>query len=391
MDESRSLATRAVQGVRPAAPDQRPVAPPIVQSSTFAYSDARAYATSLLAPGQGFVYTRYENPTTAELEATVTDLEGGAAGLAFASGMAAIATTLLTLAGHGDHVVAATALYGGTYSLLTTIAPRFGIDATFVDVGDPSAVSAAVTDRTRALYAETIANPTMAVSDLQALGRVARDAGVPLVVDNTVASPLLCRPLEHGASVVVHSATKYLGGHHDVVAGVAVFASPELRGAVWHTLIELGGSADPFAAWLVLRGLRTLPLRMARVSASARVVAEHLAAHPAVTRVWWPGLASHPTHAVAARILDDCSGFLAFEVAGGRDGGQRLTERTSLILMAPSLGGHSSLVTHPASTTHRQLDDAALTAAGITPGMVRMSVGLEDPVDLTADLDQALA
>lgn len=390
MTHHPSLTTRAVHGVRTPPPAARPVATPIYQTSTFAFEDAGAYAASLGDPSHGAVYTRYGNPTTAALEATIADLEGGVGALAFASGMAAISTVLLTLAGAGDHVVASTALYGGTYSLLHEIAPRFGITTTFVDVGDPDAVARAITPQTRAIHVETIANPTMAVTDLPAVAAIAREAGVPLVVDNTVATPVLCRPLDHGASVVVHSATKYLNGHHDVVLGVAAFADEELRHRTWSLLLDLGGSADPFATWLALRGVKTLPLRMARHSANARAVAEHLAAHPAVTRVWWPGLPSHPTHQVATRVLDDFSGFLAFEVAGGREGGQRFTERGTLLIMAPSLGGHETLVTHPASTTHRQLDDAALDAAGITPGMVRMSVGLEDPEDLIADLDRAL-
>ena len=385
----RSRTTRTVHGAKLPPPAERPAVVPIYQTSTFAFDDAAAYAASLHQPGRGYVYTRYENPTTAELEATLADLEGGATAMAFASGMAAISSVLLTLCGAGDEVVASTALYGGTYSLLHDVAPRFGVVATLADP-HPDAIAGAISERTRAVYVETIANPTMAVTDLPAVAAVARAAGVPLVVDNTVASPILCRPLEHGADVVVHSATKYLGGHHDVLLGAAVFADADLRQRVWRQAIDLGGSPDPFAAWLVLRGIRTLPLRMARHSATARVVAEHLAAHPAVARTWWPGLPSHPSHEVARRVLDDFSGFVAFEVAGGREGGQRFTERTQLIVLAPSLGGHETLITHPARTTPRQLDDAALDAAGIAPGLVRMSVGLEDAEDLLADLDQAL-
>jgi methionine-gamma-lyase len=240
------------------------------------------------------------------------------------------------------------------------------------------------------VYAETIANPTMTVADLPALADVAGSAGVPLVVDNTVASPYLCRPLELGADVVVHSATKYLGGHSDVVGGLALFADPALHQRAWRMVIELGSSADPFAAWLVLRGVKTLAVRMQRQVATAGQLAELLAGHEKVTCVYWPGLPGHPTHAVAGRVLDGYGALLSFDVAGGRAAGRRFIEATRLARLAPSLGGPETLVSHPASTTHRQLDAAALAAAGIGEGMVRVSVGLEDFADLAADFTDAL-
>jgi methionine-gamma-lyase len=304
--------------------------------------------------------------------------------------MGAIASVLLSLAGAGDHLVIQRDLYGGTFSLATGVAGRLGIETTFVDATDAAAVRAALRPGTRAVYAETIANPTMTVADLPALAEVAREAGVPLVVDNTIASPYLCRPIEHGASVVVHSATKYLGGHSDVIGGLAVFADRKAHRRAWKTMLDLGASADPFAAWLMLRGIKTLPLRMERHSANAGLVAELLDSHPKVERVYWPGLADHPTHGVAKRVLDGYGGMLSFDLRGGREAGRRFIEATRVAKLAPSLGGVETLVSHPASTTHRQLDAQALAAAGIGEGMVRMSVGLEDAADLSEDLTQAL-
>jgi cystathionine beta-lyase/cystathionine gamma-synthase len=382
--------TRAIQGADPLAPAERPLSYPIWQTSTFAFDDAERFAHALHQPREGFVYSRYENPTTAALEALVADLEDGVEAMATASGMGAIASVLLGMAGAGDHLLLQRDLYGGTFSLASVVAGRLGIETSFVDATDPIAVKEALRPVTRAVYVETIANPTMTVADLPAVAEVARDAGVPLVVDNTVASPFLCRPIEHGASVVVHSATKYLGGHNDVIGGVAVFADRGLHQRAWKTLLDIGASADPFAAWLVLRGIKTLPLRMERHGQNARKVAELLADHPKVERVYWPGLADHPTHEVATRVLDGFGGMLSFDLAGGREAGRRIIEATRVARLAASLGGVETLLAHPASTTHRQLDAEALAAAGIGEGMVRMSVGLEDAADLLEDLTSAL-
>jgi methionine-gamma-lyase len=382
--------TRAIHGVQLPAPTERPLSTPIFQTSTFAFDDAERFAHALHQPREGFVYSRYENPTTAALEALMADLEGGVEATAAASGMGAIASVLLGLAAAGDHLLLQHDLYGGTFSLATAVASRLGIETSFVDASDPIAVKEALRPSTRAVYLETIANPTVAVADLPAVAEVAREAGVPLVVDNTVASPYLCRPIEHGASVVVHSATKYLGGHSDVVGGMAVFADRDLHRRAWHTLLDLGASADPFAAWLVLRGVKTLPLRMERHCANAARVAALLTDSPKVERVYWPGLAGHPTHDVAKRLLDGFGGMLSFDLRGGREAGRRFIEATRVAKLAASLGGVETLLAHPASTTHRQLDAEALAAAGIGEGMVRMSVGVEDAADLLEDLTAAL-
>jgi methionine-gamma-lyase len=384
------LATRAVHGVAVPPVEQRPAAPPLYQTSTFAFDDAEAYAAALSDPGHGYVYSRYENPTTAALERCVADLEGGAAALAFASGMAAISTTLLALAA-GGRIVAQRDVYGGTYSLLETVLPRLGTSVAFASGDDPAALEAELAGGAAVLYLETIANPTMRVADLPALAELAHRHGACLVVDNTVASPVLCRPLEHGADVVLHSSTKYLGGHSDVVGGLAVFADEGDRRAAWDLLIDLGGCADPFASWLVLRGLRTLELRLQRHGANAGALAERLAAHPDVERVHWPGLASHRSAEVAERVLDGPGGFLSFDLAGGRAAGRRFVEAVGLAAQAPSLGGPQTLVSHPVSTTHRQLDEAALVAAGVGHGMVRVFAGLEDANDLVGDFTQALS
>jgi methionine-gamma-lyase len=382
--------TRAIHGVKLPAPSERPLSAPIWQTSTFAFDDAERFAHALAQPREGYVYSRYENPTTAALEGLMADLEGGAEATATASGMGAIASVLLGLASAGDHLLLQRDLYGGTFSLATVVASRLGVDTSFVDATDPIAVKEALRPSTRAIYVETIANPTMTVADLPAVGEVAREAGVPLVVDNTVASPYLCRPIEHGASVVVHSATKYLGGHSDVVGGVAVFADKGLHHRAWKTMLDIGASADPFAAWLLLRGIKTLPLRMERHTANAAAVAGTLADHPKVERVYWPGLTGHPTHEVAKRVLDGYGGMVSFDLRGGRAAGRRFIEATRVAKLAASLGGLETLVAHPASTTHRQLDAGALAAAGIGEGMVRMSVGLEDAADLLEDLTAAL-
>lgn len=388
--DTYSFGTRAVHGTRVPPPAERPISAPIFQSSTFAFDNAERYANALSRPGQGYSYTRYENPTTAQLEATMANLEGGAHGLVTASGMGAISSVLLSLLHSGDHVVLQQSLYGGTYSLVTGLARTFGIECSFVDPSDVDAVRAAIKPTTRVLYAETISNPTLEVADLPALGAVARDAHISLVVDNTVASPYLCRPIEHGAQVVIHSATKYLGGHSDVVSGVAVFTDAEQHRAAWKAMLDLGPSPDPFASWLVLRGIKTLPIRMRQHCLVARAVAEWLERHPKVERVYWPGLPDHPSHAVARRILSGNSGLLSFDLRGGRAAGRRFTEAARLASLAPSLGGVETLLSHPASTTHRQLSAEALAQAGIGEGLIRVSIGLEEPEDIVADFEQAL-
>ncbi|WP_261992999.1 trans-sulfuration enzyme family protein [Streptomyces sp. adm13(2018)] len=387
------LGTRAVHVVNePLPPGSRPLSVPLVQSSAFAFDSAEALADAMAGPDGPSVYSRRGNPTVRALEQTLAGLEGGAGALAFASGMGAISGVLLALLRPGDRVVAQRCLYGGTHAVLTDLAERYGIEVVRISGDDPAEFeAAAVHPATRLLVLETIANPTGQVPDLPGLLAVARALGVVSVVDNSLASPVLCSPLEHGADIVVHSTTKYLSGHSDVLGGAAVFADDGLRRRIWPRTVELGACADPFAAWLTLRGIPTLPLRMRAHCAGAAVLAERLAAHPAVAAVHYPGLPGHPSYERARAVLSAGGGLLAFEPAGGREAGRAFIERVRVARLALSLGGVETLVTHPASTSHRELDGAALAAAGIAPGLVRMSVGIEDVEDLWDDVEQALA
>jgi methionine-gamma-lyase len=384
------LETRAIHARATGLNGSRPLSVPIYQSSVFAFDDAAACARALDDPGAGFAYSRYANPTTQALEAVAADLEGGAAALATSSGMGAINAVLLASLRPGDHVIAQRCLYGGTFAVFATLAARYNIDVSYISGREASEVTAALRPASRLLFLETIANPTIAVSDLPALIAAGHEAGLTCVVDNTFATPALCRPIEHGADIVVHSATKYLGGHDDVTLGLVVSASEQAHRPLWKYTVELGVAADPFAAWLTLRGLKTLSLRMERHCANAEHLARRLAAHRGVKHVYWPGLPDHPDHAIARRLLTGFGGMLAFDLAGGRDAGLAFVEGLRLAALAPSLGGAETLVLHPASTSHRQMDPASLSAAGIGEGSIRVSAGLEHPGDLWADFEQAI-
>ncbi len=388
--------TRAVHIPMPAPPEQEPLGLPVYRTAAFAFGTAKDYADILGDRAPGYVYSRIDNPTAAAFAAGVAQLESvgvdaEVTGQPFASGMAAITTVLMTLTPAGSHVVAPWECYGGTYSALARVLSRFGVRTDFVPVSDLDAVHAAVRPETALVWAETLANPTMTVADIPALADLAHAAGVPLVVDSTFASPVVCRPLEHGADLVVHSATKYIGGHNDATGGVVV-GSPDLVGRIRETRIDLGGSLAPDEAFLLHRGLATLPLRMARHCASAQAFAEGIAEHPRVTRVDYPGLPTHRDHALAGKLFEPgrYGAVVTVTPRGGRDAGAALCVALRLVRIATSLGGTHSKVSHIAGTTHRQLDDAALRAAGIDPGAVRVSVGLEDPEDLVADVAGAL-
>jgi cystathionine beta-lyase/cystathionine gamma-synthase len=356
----------------------------------YRFADSDDYADTISFRKPGYTYTRgYGNPTLDAFEGQVADLEATEAAFSFASGMAAMHAVFTTLASRGDRVVTSNELYGGAYSLFSKVLPRYGIEATFVDPHDPDAVLAALPGAAF-FYVETIANPNVTVADLARLGSLAGEAGVPAVVDNTFASPYLCRPAEHGFAYVVHSATKYLGGHNDLIGGV-VACDHEARVRIRDTAIDTGGTMAPLEAWLAMRGLITLPLRMERHCANAMGLATFLEGHERVERVHYPGLPSHPQHDVAARELrGGFGGMLAVEIAGGVEGGKRFCDALQLAWVATSLGGPQTLVGHAASTTHRQLDPDARRRAGIADGLVRVSVGLEDLDDLLADVARAL-
>ncbi|MFJ7064114.1 trans-sulfuration enzyme family protein [Streptomyces sp. NPDC101115] len=382
--------TLAVHSPQPEIRGSRPLGVPLHQGHVFAFESADALAEAFESP-DAFLYSRMGNPTVRALETAVARLEGGADAHSYASGMGAINGVLLALLSTGGHVVAQRCLYGGTYAVLTDLAERWGVEVTYVSGTDAEEVRAALRPETRLLYLETIANPTTRVSDLPALIAVAREAGVPSCVDNTFASPLLCRPIGYGADIVVHSATKYLAGHADVLGGIAVFKDVETHRRIRRHAVEQGAVTDPFAAWLTLRGLQTLPLRVERQCANAAELAGRLAAHPAVAAVRHPALAGHPDHEVAVRLLPrGGGGVVSLDLAGGREAGRAFVEAVRVASLSVSLGDVRTLVMHPASTSHRQLDEAALTAAGIGPGTVRISVGIEHVEDLWTDLAQAL-
>jgi O-acetylhomoserine/O-acetylserine sulfhydrylase-like pyridoxal-dependent enzyme len=388
---SDDVYTRAVHLPDPVVPNERPIGLPTYRTSAFVFDTAEDYADVLGNRKPGYVYTRIDNPTVDAFGAAVAMFEGAEAAQCFASGMAAISTVLLTFLSAGDHVVAQSALYGGTYSMLAHVLPRFGIDATFVSSVEDAA--AAVRPSTKLVYGETIANPTLVVADLPGFAAVAREAGVPFVVDSTFATPVVCRPLEWGADVVVHSATKYFGGHTDATGGVAV-GSAELMRQVRALRSDLGGSLAPDEAFLLHRGLATLPLRVDRQCETALAFATALQGHATVS---YPGLPNDAGHELATKLFDARRGSTRYGAIvtvappGPREAGQVMCNRLRLAHNATSLGGTVTKVSHVASTTHRQLDDAALAAAGIAPSAVRVSIGLEDPDDLVEDFLSALS
>ncbi|MEV0753273.1 aminotransferase class I/II-fold pyridoxal phosphate-dependent enzyme [Streptosporangium sp. NPDC050280] len=383
--------TRTVHLPQPPLNGSRPIAVPLYQTSGFVFDDPAVFADGMGRPDGAFVYGRLSNPTVRSLEEAVAGLEGGVGAVATGSGMGAINSVLLGLLKPGDHLIAQKPLYGGTAGMINDLVGRFQIEVSYVPEDDPAALRAAVRPETRLVYLETIANPVTQVADLPGMCAAAREAGLISVVDNTFASPILCRPIEHGADIVVHSTTKYLSGHTDVLGGIAVFASDELYRKVWAFNVKLGASADPFAAWLTLRGIQTLPLRMERHCSNARELANRLNAHPAVSVVHWPGLPSHPSYELAAKLLPDFGGVFSFDLAGGREAGERFMSSVKLALLAPSLGGVETLILHPATTSHLSLTAEELARHGIGEGTVRVAVGIEHVEDLWADFEQALA
>jgi methionine-gamma-lyase len=390
-DSSLGPNTRAVHTEAPAPDhDGQPLAPPIVQASSFGFDSVEAMEATITTPGRGYVYSRVQNPTIDAMERAVASLEGAEAAVGFASGMAAIHAALLAEMSQGDHMVAPLSLYGGAYALFNRLLPRLGVETTFVEDASPEGFAAALRPNTRVLYTETIGNPLLAVPDLEGLSEIARSADARLVVDSTLASPAVCRPLERGADVVIHSASKYLGGHGDLIAGVVCGPEARMR-RVRQVAIDAGGTIAPFVAWLVLRGIRTLPLRMAQHQASALAVARYLDGHELVDVCHYPGLPRHPDHERARRVLDGgFGGVVAFEVTGGDDAATQLADGLSLFARAGSLGDTHSLVVQPAMASHRTLDPDARRRAGIGPGFLRLSIGLEDAEDLVTDLERAL-
>ena len=394
---------------------------PIYQTSSYVFDSAEHAASLFNLQTFGNVYSRLSNPTVAVLEERVAALEGGRAAVASASGMAAETMALMTILQSGDHVVAAGALYGGSVTLLAVSLAKFGIETTFVDATKPEAFAAAMRPNTRAVYAESLGNPSMVVLDIAAVADVAHAHGVPLIIDNTVPSPLLCNPLALGADIVVHSATKYLAGHGTTLGGVVVEGgkfpwdngkfpgmtepSQGYHGVKFYetfgdfgfamrcrmeSLRVFGASLSPMSAWQILQGVETLPLRMSKHCDNALGVAKFLRADARVAWVNYPGLSDHPQHALMQRQMRGASGLLSFGVKGGLEQGVKFIESAQFMSHLVNIGDTRTLISHPASTTHRQLDDAQQLAAGVPPDMVRISVGLENLDDILWDIDQAL-
>jgi O-acetylhomoserine (thiol)-lyase len=395
---------------------------PIWQTTSYVFRDTEHAARLFALEEFGNIYTRIMNPTTDVLEKRVAALEGGVGGLAFASGMGAISAGLLALCAVGDEIVSSSRLYGGTVTLLKDTLSRMGIRTVWVDSDEPAAFAEAITERTKVVFLETIGNPKLTIPDLAGIAKVAHAAGVPVMVDNTTATPALCRPIEHGCDIVVHSLTKYLGGHGSSIGGLIVdsgafpwesgrfpeFVEPDpsyhgmkfvetfgnlayiLRARV-RMLRDLGACISPFNAFLILQGIETLSLRMARHTESALAVARFLETHPQVDWVLYPGLDSHPSYEAAQTYLPKgASGLVGFGVKGGMAAGRAFIEHLQLFSHLANIGDARSLAIHPASTTHQQLGEAEQAAAGVTPDFIRLSIGLETPEDILADLDQAL-
>jgi methionine-gamma-lyase len=368
----------------------RAVSTPIFQSSTFAFENVEHGAAVFRGEDPSYVYTRLGNPTQTALETELAYLEKGEAALVLASGMAAATTAVLTCCKTGDHIVSGDTLYGGTHQLFTQTLPRLGISVTEVPADDPQNFADAITDKTKLVYLETPANPTLVLTDIAAVAEVAHKKGIPVLVDNTFCTPYLQNPLELGADIVMHSATKYIGGHGDTVAGVLVGKADWMMEARMETLRDVGGCISPFNAWLLLRGLKTLPVRMDRHQENAMEIAQFLSYHPKVDQVIYPGLKTHPQHELAARQQRGFGGMISFMVKGGRTAGIKVMDNVQLCTLAVSLGDVDTLIEHPTSMTHSTYSDEELHKVGIDPGMVRLSVGLENVEDIIADLRAAL-
>ncbi|MFQ5905328.1 MAG: trans-sulfuration enzyme family protein [bacterium] len=386
----RRLKSEVVHGTDGVDPSTGAISPPIYQSSTFAFRSAEHGAAIFAGAEDGYVYTRIANPTIVRLEKKMARLEGAEAGLAFASGLAAIAACVTTLTREGDSFVTDDTIYGGTHAMFKDVVPRFGITPVHVDCSDINNTRRALREDVKWIFIETPANPTIKVVDIEAHAKLAKEAGVPLVVDNTFGTPFFQRPIQLGADVVVHSATKYICGHGDVVGGIVVGKKDFIDRMRKDALSHMGAVMSPFSAWLLLRGLKTLGIRMERHALNAQRIAEFLKDHPKISRINYPGLPTDPYHEVAKRQMSGMGGMLAFEMKGGVAAGRNLVDNVKLCTLAVSLGECDTLIEHPASMTHSTLSEEARRAVGITEGLVRLSVGIEDVEDLIEDLKQAL-
>lgn len=364
---------------------------PLYQSATFVFESAQQGGERFAGNEQGYIYTRLGNPTTAELERKMAILEGAEAAAATASGMGAVSAALLANLQMGDHLVASNAVYGCTYALMTTQFARFGIEVSLVDFSSVAEIEAAIKANTKVIFCETPVNPHLQVFDLAAIATIAKRHQLVSIVDNTFMTPLLQRPLDFGIDLVIHSATKYLNGHGDVIAGIVCGSEEQLHKVKYEILKDIGAVISPHDAWLILRGLKTLDVRLQRHCDSAQRVAEFLAEHPSINRVYYPGLASHPGHKFIGQQMKRAGGVIAFELAANLEEAMAFVGHLSLFSIAVSLGDAESLIQHPASMTHSPYTPEARAAAGISDNLLRISIGLEDCDDIIADLSQALA
>lgn len=367
------------------------VAPPIYQTSTFKFNSAEQGAKRFLGEEPGFIYTRLGNPTTAALQEAVAILEKGTDALATASGMAAVSTIYMTFLDAGSHMIASEAIYAPSRVVMEKEFSRFGVASDFVDTSDIEKVKNAVKPNTKLIFIETPANPTIKLTDIKACADIAHSNSAILAVDNTFMSPILQNPFDFGADIVMHSMTKYINGHTDVVGGILVFNDKDLYTRTRKVLLNLGGTIDPHQAWLVLHGLRTLALRVDKAQENAQIIAQYLENHPKVERVRYPGLSSHPHHKLAKKQMHGFGSMISFEVNGGVEGGRTVMNNVELATLAVSLGGYETLIQHPASMTHSAMNTQDKIDAGITDGLVRISIGCEDVQDIQDDLDNCLA
>ncbi len=367
------------------------VTPPIYQTSTFAFKSAADGAACFAGESDGYIYSRLRNPTVRVLEDAMASLEGGFGGIAVGSGMAAVTTVYMSFLSAGSHIVSTDAVYGPSRSVLENHFSRFGVEASFVDTSNLSLVEEAIRPNTKVLYIETPANPTIAITDIAGCARICAKKGIRLVVDNTFCSPYLQRPLTLGADIVLHSITKFINGHADVVGGVIVTKTKADHKFMYNVMTNMGPCMDPHQAFLVTRGLKTLAIRIERAQANAKKITEYLDNHPAVAWVKYPGLPSHPQYALAQKQQAGPGTMISFGLGGGFDAGKILMDKVSVATLAVSLGGVETLIQHPASMTHAKMNSESKQKAGITDDLVRYSVGIEDVDDLITDLEEALS
>jgi len=388
VSEGKGFSTKAVHAGEKRDPSTGAVVTPIYETSVFAFSNTKELIDVMSEKAEGYIYSRYGNPTVRTVEKKMAELEGAEDVAVFSSGMAAIATTIFTLVSSGDHVVSTRDLYGGTLTFFKEVLPKFGVEASLVEATDFDEMKSAIQENTKVIYAETPTNPTLKLVDVSKVAKLGKKKRITVVVDNTFASPYNLKPIQFGVDIVIHSATKYLGGHNDVTAGM-VGGSQNFVQKLKEMRKHLGGTLDPLAAWLLLRGLKTLGLRMERHNSNGMRVAKYLEKHPKVKRVYYPGLPSHPQHSIAKRQMKGFGGVVSFEIDGGFEETMKFVDNLKLCYLAASLGGAETLATQPVTCSHYFVSAEDRRKTRITDQLVRLALGIEDSEDIIADLEQA--